>query len=211
MKDKNPFETHYCEYDAWFDSYDKTYQSELLAVQELLPEGGDWIEIGVGSGRFASKLGIKTGVEPAEGIATLALKRGITVLKGRAEELPLDGESVDAAFLITTLCFVDELDRTFTEAFRVVRPGGAVIVAFIPQDSRFGELYGRIAGKDRFYRLATFYTKEDVFAAMRRAGFLIDRTVQTLTGSPERANDVVEAPTEGHDKGSFIVVRANKP
>ncbi|MCD5415673.1 class I SAM-dependent methyltransferase [Candidatus Bipolaricaulota bacterium] len=211
MKDQNPFETHYCEYDAWFDSYDKIYRSELLAVQELLPKNGNWVEIGVGSGRFASKLGIKTGVEPAEGIATLAMKRGVTVLKGRAEELPLDDESIDAAFLITTLCFVDELGRTFTEAFRVIRPGGAVIVAFIPQDSPFGELYGRIAGEDRFYRLATFYTKENVFTAMTQAGFLIDRTVQTLTGSPEQANDAVEAPTEGHAKGSFIVVRANKP
>ncbi len=211
MKDQNPFETHYCEYDAWFDSYDNAYRSELLAVQELLPAKGDWVEIGVGSGRFASKLGIKTGVDPADGIATLAKKRGITVLKGRAEELPLDDESVDAAFLITTLCFVDELDRTFTEAFRIIRPGGAVIVAFIPRDSRFGELYSRIAGEDRFYRLATFYTKEDVFAAMSHAGFRIERTVQTLTGSPEQANDAVEPPTEGSDKGSFIVVRANKP
>lgn len=210
MKDQNPFETHYCEYDAWFANYDKTYQSELLAVQELLPERGDWVEIGVGSGRFASRLGIKTGVEPADGIATLAKERGVTVLKGRAEALPLDDESVDAAFLITTLCFVDELDRTFIEAFRVLRPGGAVIVAFIPKDSQFGELYKRIADKDRFYKRATFYTKEEVFKAMTGAGFLIDRTVQTLTGLPERANDAVEAPIEGHDKGSFIVVRAYK-
>jgi len=210
IKDQNPFETHYCEYDAWFDNYDKTYQSELLAVQELLPERGDWVEIGVGSGRFASRLGIKTGVEPADGIATLARERDVTVLKGKAEALPLEDESVDAAFLITTLCFVDELDRTFIEAFRVLRPGGAVIVAFIPKDSQFGELYTRIANEDRFYKRATFYTKEEVFKAMTDAGLLIDRTVQTLTGSPERANDVVEAPTEGHDKGSFIVVRARK-
>lgn len=210
MKDQNPFQDHYSEYDAWFDTHENIYQSELLAVRELLPERGDWIEIGVGSGRFASRLGISTGVEPADGIAALARDRGITVLKGSAEALPLDDKSVDAAFLITTICFVDELDRTFMEAFRVLRLRGTVIVAFIPQDSQFGKLYTRIADKDRFYKRATFYTRERVLKALTDAGFYIYRTVQTLTGSPEGANEAVEAPTEGHNKGSFIVVRGHK-
>ena len=211
MDETNPFETHYDEYDAWFDRNPNVYESELLAVREVLPPSGDWIEIGVGSGRFASRLGIPVGVEPADGIATLARSRGVLVVKGKAESLPLESAGFDAAFLITTLCFVDDIDRTFHEVARVLRPGGHAIVAFIPKDSRFGELYCAHASEDRFFRHATLYTKQRVFDAIEAAGMQIERTVQTLTGSPERANDRIEAPTVGHEDGSFVVVRAVKP
>ena len=206
----NPFETHYAEYDAWFDRNANVYESELLAVREVLPPPGDWVEIGVGSGRFASRLGIPTGIEPADGIAALARGRGVDVLKGKAESLPLQDESIDAAFLITTLCFVDDVDRTFHELARVLRAGGQAIVAFIPKDSRFGELYSTNTSEDRFFRRATLHTKRRVFDAIEAAVVEIERTVQTLTGSPEEANDRIEPPTEGHDRGSFVVVRAIK-
>ncbi len=210
MHATNPFETHYAEYDAWFDRNANVYESELLAVREVLPPPGDWIEIGVGSGRFASRLGVPTGIEPAEGIATLARERGVGVIKGKAECLPLQDGSVDAAFLITTLCFVDDVDRTFNEVARVLRPGGCAIVAFIPKDSRFGELYRSDTSEDRFFRRATLHTRGRVFEAIEAAGLEIERTVQTLTGPPEGANDRIEPPTEGHTRGSFVVVRAFK-
>lgn len=208
MRETNPFETHYEEYDAWFDRNTNVYESELLAVREVLPPPGDWVEIGVGSGRFASRLAIPTGIEPAEGIAILARGRGINVLNGKAECLPLENESVDAAFLITTLCFVDDVDRTFHEVARVLRSGGYAVVAFIPKDSRFGRRYCADASEDRFFRHATLPTKRRVFKAIEAAGLEIERIVQTLTGSPERANDRIEPPVEGHERGSFVVVRA---
>jgi ubiquinone/menaquinone biosynthesis C-methylase UbiE len=208
MRKTNPFETHYAEYDAWFDRNANVYASELLAVREVLPPPGDWVEIGVGSGRFASELGLPIGIEPADGVATLARERGVRVIKGKAECLPLENESVDAAFLITTLCFVGDVGRTFNEAARVLRAGGHAIVAFIPKDSRFGALYCANASKDRFFRHATLHAKRRIFDAMVSAGLKIERTVQTLTGPPERANDRIEPPAEGHERGSFVVVRA---
>ena len=208
MAEPNPFETHYAEYDAWFDRNLNVYESELLAIRELLPPPGDWVEIGVGSGRFASVLGIPLGIDPADGIATLARARGVGVIKGKAECLPLESTSLDAAFLITTICFVNDIDRTFSEVARVLRAGGRAIVAFIPKDSRFGELYCGNAAEDRFFRRATLYTKRRVFDAIEAAGMEIERIVQTLTGSPERADDRIEPPTEGHADGSFVVVRA---
>jgi len=59
MKRIAPFEKHAKEYDAWFDENKLVYLSELEAVKSMLPEGGTGIEIGVGTGRFASQLGIK--------------------------------------------------------------------------------------------------------------------------------------------------------
>jgi len=181
MKGENPFETRPCEYDAWFDLNENVYRSELLAIEELLPEKkGTWVEIGVGSGRFASKLGIDIGIEPADGIASLARERGVEVKKGVAEDLPLADGSAHAAFMITSLCFIEDMGRALAEVERVLVPGGAAIIAFIPRE-------------------------------IETAGLRIDRCVGTLTGDPAGANERVEPPTEGCDEGSFIVVRAVKP
>jgi len=210
MTESNPFDTHYDVYDAWFDRNAIAYESELLAVRALLPPAGDWVEIGVGSGRFASKLGIPVGVEPADGVATLARARGIRVLKGAAESLPLDDATVDAAFLITTLCFIDDMAVAFGEVARVLRPGGSAIVAFLPRDSRFGALYCDHTSEDPFFSQATLHTTAQVFDAIGAAGLRIERTVQTLSGDPATANDAIEAPSEGYERGSFVVVRAVK-
>ena len=210
MRETNPFESDYAEYDAWFDRYPNVYESELLAIRVVLPPPGEWIEIGVGSGRFASRLGIPIGIEPAEGIATLARQRGIEVIRGKAEALPLEEASVDAAFLITTLCFVDDIDRTFREVARVLRIGGHAIVAHIPRESRFGELYSGAPSKDRFFSRATLHTTRETCDAIEAAGLRIEQTMQTLTGSPDRANDRIEPPSAGHADGSFVVVRAVK-
>ncbi len=59
------FDEHAEEYDRWFDEHPAVFQSELEALKKVLPEKGTGLEIGVGSGRFAERLGIQYGVEPA--------------------------------------------------------------------------------------------------------------------------------------------------
>ena len=48
----------------------------------------NYIEIGVGTGRFAAPLGIKVGVDPSMTMLTYAAKRGVLGLQGTAEALP---------------------------------------------------------------------------------------------------------------------------
>ncbi len=70
-------------YEAWYDKYPEVYQSEVAAIKEQLlklPENIKGIEVGIGTGRFAMELGIKEGVEPANEMAAIALKRGIEVV-----------------------------------------------------------------------------------------------------------------------------------
>ncbi|MCF8334303.1 MAG: hypothetical protein K9I47_09160, partial [Bacteroidales bacterium] len=60
-----PFEEFPDHYENWFEENQAIYESELQALRTLLPKGKQVVEIGVGSGRFAAPLDIRTGVEPS--------------------------------------------------------------------------------------------------------------------------------------------------
>jgi len=208
--DDNPFELRAHEYDLWYDQFPDTFRSEILAIRALLPTAGEWVEIGVGTGRFAAELGIPTGVEPTEGMAALARSRGIVVIQGVAESLPLESSSKDAVFFIATLCFVQDLHLALGEAFRILRPGGHCIVGLLPLDSPLGQLTLAHADEDAFFRHANLRTKSEVFQALEDAGFTVGQTMQTLLGSPERFEVEIQFSKTGHDRGSFVVLRASK-
>ena len=67
-------------YDAWFDSEGKfTFETEVRAFREVTPRLPEpWLEIGVGSGRFAQALGIKTGIDPSARRLEMVRNRGVT-------------------------------------------------------------------------------------------------------------------------------------
>ncbi|HOF41463.1 MAG TPA: class I SAM-dependent methyltransferase [Candidatus Hydrogenedentes bacterium] len=53
--------------------------------------------------------------------------RTMHLIKGRAESLGLRGNSIDAVVCTHVLCSVDDLDATFREILRVLKPGGLFI------------------------------------------------------------------------------------
>ncbi len=114
-----PFEQFSEEYDKWFVTNKDKYEAELRALSFFIPPNGNGLEVGVGSGKFAGPLGIKTGVEPSQKMADKARKLGIRVLPGIAEDLPFPNGAFDFILMVTTICFVDALKKTFQEAFRV--------------------------------------------------------------------------------------------
>ena len=61
--------------EKWFVDNDFVFQSELNAIKKTLPENGDAIEVGIGSGIFAAPLGIKEGIDPSEAMREKAKKR----------------------------------------------------------------------------------------------------------------------------------------
>jgi len=206
----NPFETRAREYDAWYDQFPNIFRSEVMAIRAVLPPGGEWVEIGAGTGRFGAELGIRLGVEPSEAMGVLARGRGMEILRGRAEALPLVRESMDAVFFITTLCFVQDLNLALCEAQRILRPGGDCIIGLLPLDSPLGQITHSHASEDTFFKHAQLRTKNEIFRILRSMGFTIRQTVQTLLGSPESFNHAVQSPINGHDHGSFVVVSAQE-
>jgi ubiquinone/menaquinone biosynthesis C-methylase UbiE len=136
-----PFDRHAERYDRWFDEEPgrSIFPSELAAVHLLLDNTGPRrLEVGVGTGRFAVPIRVTRGVDPAVGVLNIARRRGIEVVQGIGEALPVAPASFDAVLFIATLCFLNEPLSALREATRVLAPGGAVIVADIIADSAWG-------------------------------------------------------------------------
>lgn len=209
MPGVNAFEQHVSQYEQWFMDHPLAYVSELHAMRELLPEQGRGVEIGVGTGRFAAPLGISTGIEPSPAMGELAKKRGVDVIRGVAEKLPFKDHEFDFALMVTTICFLDDMDAAFSEACRILKPGGFFIIGFVDRDSPLGKLYQSKKEQSAFYRDATFYSVDDILPHMKKAGFSDFTFRQTLFKPLEEIGER-EPVAEGHGKGSFVVIRGAK-
>ena len=158
MAKTEPFDNHLKEYEEWFDGNRFVYLSELEAIKKVIPTSGRGVEVGIGSGLFAAPLGIKEGCDPSDEMRSKAEKRELVTTKCVAENLPYESSSIDYVLMVTTICFVDDTNRTFEEIFRVLKPGGSVVVAFVDKDSPVGKLYLKNKEKSLFYKEATFFS-----------------------------------------------------
>lgn len=206
MHDVNPFVNQAAIYDRWFTRHPAPYRAELAALSALMPAGGRGLEVGVGTGRFAAPLGIDLGVEPVRAMAVIAKARGIMVVQGMAEALPLATGLFDFVLMVTVDCFLDDLALSLQEANRVLRPRACLLIGFIDRESELGQGYCRNQEKSRFYRQARFHSPADLEKPLQAAGFGSLRWRQTLLPKPALAEQVFE----GHGQGGFVVVRAEK-
>jgi ubiquinone/menaquinone biosynthesis C-methylase UbiE len=209
MKEVSAFERHADRYDAWFVKNRAVYDSELRAVKALLPDGGKGLEIGVGSGLFAAPLGITRGIDPSRTMLEKAKARGIDAVQGVAESLPFQDNDFDYALMVTTVCFLDDIDLAFREVYRVLTPGGAFLIGFVDRNSPLGRSYEEKKDQSVFYKDATFYTVPAIVEHLTLAGFSSFQFVQTLFNPLPDIREV-EPARPGYGDGSFVVVRAGK-
>lgn len=206
MPKTSAFESHSDAYDEWFEINADLYAAELATVRELLPKNPEQgLEVGVGSGKFSGPLGIKTGVEPCEEMAAKARALGIEVHPGVAEELPFADQSFPFVLSVTTICFVDDVAKTFAESFRVLQPGGSILVGFVDKESELGKKYQANKDKSRFYREATFFSTQELLDALTVAGFGSLQCKQSLI--PDTPEGTVR---DGHGEGAFVVIKATR-
>jgi SAM-dependent methyltransferase len=215
IKSKNlgsPFDDLAPEYDAWFDKEGSlVYFIEVQAFKSLLPTlPKPWLEIGVGSGRFAQALGIGTGVDPSIKLVKMARRRGVTAFLGWGEQELFDEESFGTVFLIVTLCFLGSPLGVLKEASRILMPGGKLALGMVLKESPWGQFYQtKKAQGHRFYKFATFYSFDDVVRLIAQAGFATEKTISTLIQRPGEVHHA-EEPREGYfpDAGFTIIVGA---
>ena len=204
-----PFEKYTKQYEEWFENNRRVYEAELRAVKAMMPTPAHGVEIGVGTGRFAEPLGIKVGIEPSERMGEIARKRGIQVLDGVAEELPFGDADFDVVLMVTTICFIDDVNRSLLEAHRVLSRGGFLIVGFVDRNSMVGRTYLNRQRESVFYKDATFFSVDELVGCMEQAGFIDLVFNQTVFRAlAETGRDEPVKP--GHGEGSFVVIRGRK-
>ena len=210
MPKTSPFDTHPDRYDDWFDRHEAAYQSELRAIRAVLPNTGDGLEVGVGTGRFAAPLGIECGVDPSTEMRKRSRKREIDVKDGGAEKLPYPDARFNCVLMTTTLCYLKDPGAAFEEVRRVLRPGGAFVVGFIDRGGPLGCRYEKQKGESAFYAPARFHPASEVARLFEAAGFEDLTARQTLFSDPETMTepDPVE---DGVGEGGFVVIRGVKP
>lgn len=201
------FDQNTLEYDQWFEKHSAVYQSEILAIQQAIPQNKKGIEIGVGTGRFAEPLNIKFGVEPSENMAKVAEQRGIKVYRAYAENLPIDNATFDFVLMVTTVCFLSDIPKAFSEVHRILKPNGEIILAIIDKNSELGRKYEKEKSSNKFYSDAHFHSTEELTAILQQSHFQKFQYWQTLTNLKENE---IENPEKGYGQGSFVVIKANK-
>ena len=200
------FTTDADRYEAWYEQNHHLFEAELTAIKKVLPKFRSAVEIGVGTGIFAKALGIKEGLDPSPEMTRIAAARGISVMEGVAEDLPLDDASYDLVLMVTVDCFLSDVQAAFTEAHRILKRNGTLIIAFIDGDTPLGEVYEKKKDTNDFYRDATFHTTREMLWMLDNAGFSLIASKQTIFSLENKPQPV----KDGTGDGVFAVLRLQK-
>ena len=207
MPETKPFDNHVEEYEKWFVDNHFVFQSELNAIKKVIPSNKNGIEIGIGSGIFAKPLGIKTGIEPSKAMREKAKTRLINAVDAVAENLPYPKSSIDFALMVTTVCFLDDIYKSFYEVNRILSTNGYFIIGFVDKTSPLGKSYIKHKDESLFYKNATFYSTKELLGILKNTGFEVKEIYQTVFGKLNEINQVQKVKPY-YGEGSFVVIKA---
>ncbi len=135
------------------------------------------LEIGFGSGRLINEMaeitteGVIGGIDYSVAMHKQAskvnknhiLNSSVMLQKGECSSLPYDNESFDKLCSTNTIYFWKEPDKHFSELFRVIRPGGKIVIGF-RDDKQMSSLN---ISDDVF----SIYSLDEVVSLLSNAGF----------------------------------------
>lgn len=207
------FDIYYKKYDEWYEKpFGKSaYELELNCIKEVLGNFNLGLEIGVGTGRFSSRLNIKYGIDISFNMLKLAKERKVIVMNAKAENLPFKNSSFDLTLIVVSICFIKHPFLALKEANRILKNGGRVVLGLILQDSPWADYYRR--KKDHpIYKIATFYSYFEIVSMLELTGFKVLRVLSTLFEKPqeERPIENLEIIEGFYEEAGFTCIEALK-
>lgn len=127
------------DYDRVAEGYDRRYaESRHAGIESLLDEFADQgqavLEVGCGTGHWIARLRSRgcavVGLDRSSGMLSRAVGHveGAALVRGRAEALPFRSRSFERVLVVNALHHFDDPEIFSTEAHRVLRPGGRIVV-----------------------------------------------------------------------------------
>jgi ubiquinone/menaquinone biosynthesis C-methylase UbiE len=154
-----------------------SFNSEALGLLALQPSDR-MLEVGFGHGRTirlaAAQVpqGFVAGVDLSEDMVRmaqrrcldLAVKGPVELMVGDSRRLAYDDASFDKVLCVHTIYFWEEPIKDLVEMFRVLRPGGRLVLGFRAKSDEGSP-------SDFPETVYTFYSIDDVSTMLRSAGF----------------------------------------
>jgi len=131
-------------YDKIGKTYDRTRRSDPGIVSKLIyhlaPKiGKTYLDVGCGSGNYTQAIYEKghniCGLDISRQMLDLARKKNpqIQWIHGDARDLPFEGGSFDGAICVLSTHQFHDIDKAFSEVFRVMKHGSFVIFSALPE------------------------------------------------------------------------------
>jgi ArsR family transcriptional regulator len=130
-------------------------RAHLAALPALFDPSWSVGDLGCGTGQLAALVAPHvarvTAIDAARGMLTAARKRlasfdNVDVRQGTLESLPIESSSLDVAMLFLVLHYAAEPSRVLSEAARVLKPAGRLLVVdMLPHDrSEYRDRMGHV-------------------------------------------------------------------
>jgi ubiquinone/menaquinone biosynthesis C-methylase UbiE len=192
-----------------WDRYAARYDRDMRLVERALFAGGrEWVcgqargdvlEVAVGTGRnlpfFPPEVAL-TGLDLSPAMLAVArdraaeLGRSVTLGEGNAEALPFPDACFDTVVCTLGLCSIPDDRAAIAEMYRVLRPGGQVLLLdHVAAPNRL------LRGGQRLLELITVPLAADhqtrrPLPLLEQAGFTVDRSERSKAGTVERLRAV---------------------
>lgn len=213
-------------YDAWFTT--PVGKAVLAAEEELVDEllrpgeGERILDAGCGTGIFTAGFLLRgslvTGLDVSLPMLARARRKhggiAFAAVAGDMLNLPFADAVFDKAVSVTALEFIGEPEAAVRELFRVVRPGGRVVVATLNGRSPWAARRTAEAAEDTrsVFRQARFYSPAEMRALIPLP--CIIRTAVHFTKDDElrlMRDREEEGRRDGRETGAFIAACWDKP
>jgi ubiquinone/menaquinone biosynthesis C-methylase UbiE len=212
-------------YDQWFEtpigSLVREYESRLLLEMARPARGEQILDVGCGTGIFTLDLlaaGARvTGLELSRPMLRRAGKKAsglpFSMVQGDMRGLPFADRSFDKSVSVTAIEFIEDARAAVAELFRVIRPGGCIVVACLNSLSPWAVRRKAAAREGHsIFRHARFRSPEEM-ASLAPFSAIIKTAIHFQKhDDPERAKGLERnGEAQSLDTGAFLVVRWEKP
>jgi len=145
---------YYDDFSGWYErergrGYHAMIDDLEMEIVAPLARGARALEVGCGTGLILERISRVAddawGVDLSAGMLGKARARGLKVVQGSATHVPFSNASFDLVCSFKVLAHVPDIGRALSEAARVTRPGGHMVLEFYnPFSLRY--LAKRLAG-----------------------------------------------------------------